>query len=115
MVSGLLQMQAVTDLLFLLMSKNLLDRAGYQEVHTAANEAINGRTEAPFQRVPDDLTRRGFDRDAVTDDLELAIANSDVISYLQVGRPETILIDSRDRMMSQVEGNRRRLEAGKLS
>ena len=35
-------------------------------------------------------------------ELELSVANSSVISYLQVGRPETILIDSAKRIERQL-------------
>jgi hypothetical protein len=40
----------------------------------------------------------GLQRTDLMKDLEVAVANSSVISYLQIGRPETILIDRTDRI-----------------
>jgi hypothetical protein len=100
-VSGMLRMQLLTDFLLLMRAKRLIDDAVYEQVHTFGNHAINGGARDPFDVIIGELERRGFTRSTLMADLEMAVATSSVISYLQVGRPETILIDMPDRIEEQ--------------
>ena len=51
----------------------------------------------------DALEKLGLARKSLKLDLEIAVANSSAISYLLIGRPETILIDDRDRVVGQLK------------
>jgi hypothetical protein len=102
-ICGLLRMQLCTDFLRLLLQKKVIDEDGYTNVHMVGNLAINGGAEDPFSVVLDELEALGLDRNGLKLDLELATANSSVISYLLVGRPETILIDAHERVVDQLK------------
>jgi hypothetical protein len=101
-VSGLLRMQLLTDFLRLLERRKQLDSASYEEIHIEGNNAINGGHADPFGLILDLLTRIGTPMERLKIDLSTAVANSTVISYLQVGRPETILIDDERRVRRQL-------------
>jgi hypothetical protein len=66
------------------------------------NIAINGRSSDPFAVVISRLEEAGLSKKNLDLALEIAVANSSVISYLQIGRPETILIDDLERMKRQM-------------
>jgi hypothetical protein len=102
-VSGMLRMQLLTDFLLLLVGKKLIEWDIYEEVHMTGNNAINGGAAEPFRVVLDDLEGRGFSRKSLEADLEMAVATSSAISYIQIGRPETILIDNRERVVEQLK------------
>jgi CHAT domain-containing protein len=100
-VAGMLRMQLLTDFLHHLLNKKAINEELYVQIHTEGNHAINGRVDDPFSVVMDALENVGQSRSSLKLDLELAVANSSVISYLLVGRPETILIDKRERIAQQ--------------
>lgn len=102
-ISGLLGMQLLTDFLRHLLDKKAIDDETYRQIHLEGNRAINGRAEDPFSVVLDALEKIGLSKSSLTLDLEMALANSSVISYLLVGRPETILIDDRERVAEQLK------------
>ena len=102
-ISGLLRMQLLTDVLRHLEGKKAIDRDAYMRIHLEGNQAINGRVDDPFGVILDALEKIGLTKSSLSLDLETAIANSSAISYLLVGRPETILIDDRDRVVGQLE------------
>jgi hypothetical protein len=102
-ISGLLRMQLLTDFLRHLLDKKVIDDEAYYAVHLEGNTAINGRAEDPFAVVLDALEKLGLARKSLELDLEIAVANSSAISYLLIGRPETILIDDRDRVVGQLK------------
>lgn len=105
-VAGMLRMQLLTDFLRNLEQKKLLtDEALYREVHLEGNLAINGGDLEPFEIVINLLKEKGIDESKLRSGLEEAVANSAVISYLQIGRPETIVIDDPQRSDSVVENN----------
>lgn len=108
-VSGMMRMQLLTDFLRNLRRQNKIDDGQYLEVHSAGNAAINGLSNDPFGAVLNDLERLGLERKVLQYDLEVAVANSSVISYLQIGRPETIIIDQRKRIEAQLAGMRHSL------
>jgi hypothetical protein len=102
-VAGMLRMQLLTDYLRQLERKGLIDAITYRMVHIRGNEVINNSHESdPFGIVDDVLAKLGIEKRTLHSELELAVANSSVISYLQVGRPETILIDSEKRIERQL-------------
>jgi hypothetical protein len=96
-ISGMLRMQLLTDFLRHLLDKKVIDDETYRKIHLEGNHAINGRTEDPFSVIMDALERVGLSQSGLKLDLETVVANSSAISYLLVGRPETILIDDRER------------------
>jgi hypothetical protein len=102
-VSGMLRMQLLTDFLRSLLAQKLIDHATYLRIHMNGNNAINSDADNPFDFVSKALEEAGLEKRVVTKELEMAVANSDVISYLQLGRPETILIDDTARMKKQME------------
>lgn len=97
-VSGMLRMQLMTDFLRLLAREKLISEESYIEIHQLGNQAINGMSDTPFEDVLDLLEKAGVTKEVVRTRLELAIANSSVLAYLNIGRPETILIDSEERI-----------------
>lgn len=102
-VSGMLRMQLMTDFLRLLRAKNMIDHHTYMEVHKQGNFAINGNSEDPFQDVLSLLEERGLEARKLKNALDLAVSNSSVISCVSVGRPETIQIDTQERVAEQVD------------
>lgn len=100
-ICGLIRMQLLTDFLRLLESKKAIDDDTYSRIHLAGNQAINGRAADPFGIVLEALEQLGLTRSSLKLDLETAVANSTALSYLLVGRPETIIIDDRDRAIGQ--------------
>ncbi|MCC8952721.1 hypothetical protein H8B02_04330 [Bradyrhizobium sp. Pear77] len=101
-ISGLIRMQLLTDYLKLLLAKKSIDEDAYTRIHEEGNHAINGREADPFGVVLDELEKSGLSRSALKLELETALANSSALSYLLVGRPETIIIDNRDRVVGQL-------------
>jgi hypothetical protein len=101
-VSGMLRMQLLTDFLRQLERKNLIDHATYIEVHEYGNFAINSEALDPFGEVIAMLEAKGRLAAGVRRELDTAVACSSVISYLNVGRPETILLDTPRRMAKSI-------------
>jgi hypothetical protein len=103
-MSGMLRMQLLTDFLRQLLQKNKINQAMYDGIHVYGSQAINGRNLDPFVVVMSRLEQEaGLTRKSLELELELAVANSSVISYLQVGRPETILIDTQERIQKHMK------------
>ncbi len=96
-VSGLLRMQLLTDLLRALETKNIITHDVYVDVHQHGNMAINGGHEDPFVEVSRLLQSAGVESHVIRRELEVAVVTSSVISYLNIGRPETILVDTKER------------------
>jgi hypothetical protein len=100
-VSGMLRMQLLTDFLRLLERKKIIDEASYIDVHEYGNFVINGvPSDRVFEAVIEELGRRGQDQSKLWRELENAISTSAVISYLNIGRPETIILDTAERLKS---------------
>ena len=93
-ISGMLRMQLTTEFLRNLERKRLLDTAAYTSIHTDANMAINDGVEDPFAKLLDWVEVAGVNRDAAIRELRLTVATTTPISYLHLGRPETILVDT---------------------
>lgn len=101
-VSGMIRMQLLTDFLRRLELTKQITKETYLNIHQAGNTAINAGAPDPFGLVVDALADAGLERAAALHELEFATANSSAISYLHVGRPETILIDEIDRVKEQL-------------
>jgi hypothetical protein len=70
----------------------LLDDQGYNTVHLAGNMSINTNQEWPFDTVIAEITKLGIDEKRAWVELQSAVANSTALSYIQLGRPETIIV-----------------------
>ena len=92
LVSGMLRMLLLTDYLRHLMAVGLISEEVYIAVHEEGNRWINLPVPDPFERVDQLLEQRGLDPRRLRAERALAVANSSVISYLRLGRPETILV-----------------------
>jgi hypothetical protein len=102
-VTGMLRMQLLTDYLRQVEARGHIDIEAYKEIHYRGNAAINGADFKPFEVVDTLLLERGLERKTLRSIREMTVANSAVISYLQLGRPETILIDNPDRLAGQLQ------------
>jgi hypothetical protein len=92
MLSGLLRMQFLTDYLRLLKREKLINHEQYIEIHSKGNMMINARIEDPFVEIDKLLSNEGVKHASLERFRNIAVANSSSISYLQIGRPETIVI-----------------------
>lgn len=97
-VSGMIRMQLLTDFLRAMEVKNIITSRIYRDAHMEGNTAINAGHDEPFEDVIKFLIKQGMEEVAIRRELEIAIANSSAISYLNMGRPETILIDTEERL-----------------
>lgn len=95
-MGGMIRMQLLTDYCRRLERKNIIDRKAYEAVHLSGNMAINSHEAWPFEVVIAELTKHGVDEQLAWRELVGAVANSTAISYLQLGRPETIMVHPED-------------------
>ena len=93
-MSGMIRMQLLTDFCRRLLQNGSIDEDSYKKVHMAGNIAINSREEWPFDRVIECALEQGLRENVAKKELLRAAANSTAISYLQLGRPETIIVHS---------------------
>jgi hypothetical protein len=87
-----------------LAREKLISDESYVEIHQFGNQAINGMSDTPFEDVFDMLENAGVTKGVSKARMELALANSSVLAYLNIGRPETILIDTEERDQPRKEG-----------
>jgi hypothetical protein len=97
-IAGMLRMQLLTNFLRQLLNRNFIDEKAYIRIHNSGNEAINDGTANPFGVVHELLKAQGLVKSSVNSELEIAVANSPAISYLQLGRPEAILIEIEEKL-----------------
>lgn len=90
LVSGMLRMLLLTDYLMHLLSLGLITEQTYMAVHEQGNIWINTPEPDSFEKIDQLLMEHGLDRSRLQSERDIAIANSSFISYLQIGRPETI-------------------------
>jgi hypothetical protein len=98
-VSGMLRMQLLTEYMRKLNDDGLINESTYLKVHQFGNEVLNGRkmppAAEPFALVDQMLVSEfGLPQAELKSALQIAVANSSAISYLQLGRPETIAIST---------------------
>lgn len=91
-MGGMIRMQLLTDFCRRLERDGHIDRDAYKTVHYDGNMSINTGQDWPFQSVIASLAEHGVDEKLAKRVLRLATANSTAISYLQMGRPETIIV-----------------------
>lgn len=91
-MGGMIRMQLLTDFCRRLERKGIIEEDGYKAIHVAGNLAINSGDKWPFETVISKASERGIDRRVLIRELRAATANSTAISYLQLGRPETIIV-----------------------
>jgi hypothetical protein len=101
-VTGMLRMQILTDYLRAILRLDFITEDQFEKIHVQGNLAINGDQDDPLGHVVGLLVALGLDRGMLERELEMVVANSDVISYLHVGRPETILVDDPARIADQL-------------
>lgn len=102
-VSGMIRMQLLSDLNHALLDAKLIDEAIYQAVGSRGNAVINGEHTDPFSEILNLFEESGVPRVHLERIFETVIANSSAISYLHLGRPETILIDVPERVRHQFQ------------
>lgn len=102
-VSGMIRMQLLSDLNHALKNADLIDEATYYDVGGRGNRAINGDHADPFAEILSMYEECGIPRGELERIFKLAIANSSAISYLHLGRPETIIIDVPERIEKQLQ------------
>jgi hypothetical protein len=93
-VSGLLRMQLLSEFVRELHRKKLISEDQIYDVQLKGTQAINGLAPDPWDIVVAELTKLGIEEAMVRRELRQATANSSAISYLNIGRPETILVDT---------------------
>ncbi|TAH37507.1 MAG: hypothetical protein EYC62_01075 [Alphaproteobacteria bacterium] len=91
-MSGMIRMQLLTDFLRRLLNKRIIDLQIYESVHMEGNTKINLGEDWPFEFVVSKLIDVGIDEQIVRKELYEAAISSTAISYLQLGRPETIIV-----------------------
>lgn len=93
-VGGLLRMQLLTDLLRPYLADGRLARPDYEHIHSKGNMEINKRHADWFDVVAELTAQRlSSPLDQVHNEFRDRIVLSDTIRYIQLGNPETILID----------------------
>jgi pantoate kinase len=96
-VSGMLRMHLLTDYMRKLNDDGLINESAYLKVHKFGNEALNGGEKPPspepFALVDQMLINEfGLPQAELKSAFQIAVANSSALSYIQLGRPETIAI-----------------------
>lgn len=105
-MGGMIRMQLLTDFCRRLEHKNIISNETYREVHMNGNMAINGGEDTwPFETVISELIGKGIDEALARRELLAAAANSTAISYLQLGRPETVIVHPNDGFAQEAQGN----------
>jgi hypothetical protein len=91
-MGGMIRMQLLTDFCRRLQKNNIIDHDLYMKVHLAGNIAINSGVQWPFESVIAELKEHGVDEGTSWKVLQAAVAHSTAMSYMQMGRPETIIV-----------------------
>lgn len=92
----MIRMQLLTDFCRRLERKGLVDQTLYHKIHLDGNMWINTAEEWRFEKVIENLVNHGISEKVAWFELEAAVVNSTAISYLQLGRPETIIVHPND-------------------
>lgn len=93
-VSGMLRRQALTDILHHFEGKGLLPEDWSIEATSELQMLVDVSSPDPFARVQVEMAKWGLSDDKLEREIYGALASSSTISYLHLGRPETILINS---------------------
>jgi hypothetical protein len=104
-VSGMLRRQAVTDVLRHLMAQGLIAEVDFQELHVNLCAMIDLEGGEAFPKMRHKLLDYGIAGASLNREINAAIAASSTISYLHLGRPETIYINSNENVAAWVNDN----------
>jgi hypothetical protein len=86
-----------------LLEKKLISQAAYFELHEKGSFAINTNAPSPFESIVEAVIKAGIPASRARSEFELSIATSSATSYLQLGRPESIVLDKPERISRQME------------
>lgn len=95
-VSGMLRRQALTDILHHFEDKKLLPGDWSIASTTELQMLVDVSNPDPFANVQAEMAKWGLPNDDLKREIHSALANSSTISYLHLGRPETIIINSEE-------------------
>ena len=93
-VSGMLRRQITTDILLHLRSLGLIPEPDFENLHFHMLFLVDSQIVDPFASIRQGLLDFGIEESQLDRETRVAIAASSTISYLHLGRPETILINS---------------------
>ena len=98
LVSGMLRRQLTTDILHHLLRLRLIpeDEDSFLELSMRMHMIADVAFDDPMSSVRQGLLDYGIAEDELDRAIEAAVATSSTISYLHLGRPETILINTRE-------------------
>jgi hypothetical protein len=92
-VSGMLRRQLSTDIFRHLESLGLIAKGDSEDIHLLASSAVETQDD-PFSQLREVFLNYGIPEDRLDQEIRIAIAASPTISYLHLGRPETIVINT---------------------
>ena len=101
-IGGLIRMQLLSDFLQGLLKSKAITKEVYLAANNVGNIAINSNDENPFEVVLKKLEEHGMAIKQARIHLTNAPAQSSALAYLNIGRSETILIDTEERLKRAV-------------
>lgn len=102
-VGGMMRMTLLRDFLWKIHYElNLIDQDAFLRIHSQGNLWINDGAPEPFDLVKAELVEAGIPETQTSSLFKTAIATSSAISYVQLGRPETIVFDTLERVSAQM-------------
>ncbi len=104
-VSGMLRRQALTDILYHLEGKGLVPDNWSVKAITELQMLVDVSGPDPFANVQVEMAKWGFPKEKIEREIHSALAISSTISYLHLGRPETIVINSMENVRNIVAGD----------
>nr|WP_197064448.1 CHAT domain-containing protein [Methylobacterium sp. ZNC0032] len=93
-VSGMLRRQLATDILFHLENRGLIQGGNSEKIHYKIHEIMELNDRDSFSEMKNFLLDIGINEIELDREIHIAVATSSMISYLNMGRPETILINT---------------------
>lgn len=105
-VSGMLRRQLTTDILLHLKNKKTITDEYFTKNIMRFHGIVDLNIDDPFFKIRQNIIDEGISEKIIDREIHAAIASSSTISYVHIGRPETILINSKDivnEILSQME------------
>lgn len=102
-VSGMLRRQAATDILRHLQYLGLVSRQDYLNLSNQIHAIVDLPSNDQFLEARQALLNYGIPADRIDKEIHAAISASSTISYLHLGRPETIIINKTRDLVSLIE------------
>ncbi len=100
-MSGMLRMTFLTDFLKRLEKDGLLSEEDYKRMGSFGNHWINSEEPEPYIQINNALVSLGISDAQVSAHFKAAIGTTSALSYVQLGRPETIIFDTEERLEEQ--------------